>query len=380
MINRRYFLKLLGLGYANLLLSPLYANAKTPFKNLILVELRGGNDGLNTLIPKLDPLYNKLRPDLSIGGKEILGLNQSFGLHPAFAPLMNIWDQGQLAVLQAVGYKNPIRSHFRSIEIVETGSDSHQHLDHGWLTRILPQMAPAVLDGILIRTHEAGPLLGNPRLFSLNSSKDLKKGPALGLKESDSQNPALLHVLKVRKDLHSASSELLDKVKPLKDETFPKHKFGQDCKTAAEILGSDVAVPVLRLSHGGYDTHSNQLKRHQNLLLELSSGLNALIKFLVDHNLWQNTAVLTYSEFGRRVAQNQSKGTDHGAASVQFLMGGCVKGGFYGKAPNLSKLNQGDLDISLQYTDIYQAIAADFWGINQEFWTPNPELKGIFSV
>ncbi|MBW7876769.1 MAG: DUF1501 domain-containing protein [Candidatus Cloacimonetes bacterium] len=307
-----------------------------------------------------------------------MGLSPSFGLHPSLKSWMNIWDQGKLAVLHAVGYKNPIRSHFRSIEIVETASNSHEHLDHGWLTRILPQMAPAVLDGILIRTHEAGPLLGNPRLFAMNSTRDLKKASVLSSQESGSHNSALLHVLKVQKDLHSASRELLDKVKPLVDETFPKHKFGQDCKTAAEILGSGVAVPVLRLSHGGYDTHSNQLKRHQNLLLELSSGLTSLTQFLQDRDLWQNTAILTYSEFGRRVAQNQSKGTDHGAASVQFLMGGCVQGGFYGKAPNLTQLNQGDLDTSLQYTEIYQAIATDFWKIKQKFWTPNPELTEIF--
>ena len=329
---------------------------------LVLVELKGGNDGLNTLVPYADPAYARLRPRIGIRREEVVQLTERAGLHPSLAPLLPLWEARELAVIQGVGYPQPNLSHFRSIEIWETASRSDQTLQEGWLTRAFraaPVPSNFAADGIVIGSNDMGPLAGGARAVVLSNPEQFLRQARLAGGAAPSRNRALAHVMKVEGDVVQAARELQGGV--ALRTVFPQGEFGNAVRTAAQVLANPAGVAVLRLTLNGFDTHQNQAGTQANLLRQLAEGLVALKAALVELGRWDRTLVMTYAEFGRRPAENASGGTDHGTASVQFAMGGRVRGGLHGEMPGLDRLDGGNLVHTVDYRSLYASVLRDWW-------------------
>lgn len=337
---------------------------------LILVELHGGNDGLNTLVPYSDERYYQARPHLAISRERVLQLSPSVGLHYALEPLMSLWEKQQLAIIQGVGYPDPNRSHFRSIEIWDTASASQQVLDEGWLARLFethPLPAEFAADGILLGQRDGGPLSGKTvRTIALHDPQQfLQQASHVKAVEQSSTNRALAHILQVQRELTHAAGDLaarLQQVPPLQT-TFPPSPIGRQLETAAQLLTAKVPVAVIKVSQTGFDTHAGQLGHHERLLKELAEGLAAFRQTMVQAGLWDRVLLMTYSEFGRRVGENASGGTDHGTAAPHLFLGGSVKGGLYGSLPLLNDLQEGDLKYRVDYRSLYATVMRSWWGI-----------------
>lgn len=338
-------------------------------RTLILLELKGGNDGLNTVIPFEDPLYYERRPKLAIPGSEVHDLGKGLGFHPSMQSLVPSWKNGELAIALGVGYPDPNRSHFRSIDIINTASGSDLYIDQGWVADVLARSGSSrdsFADALVLGQDDPGPLRGkgmrnliisDPRFF-------LKKGADIPGGDAASSNPTLDHILKVRRDVHESAKLLKERLKrPRKFRAeFPENRLGRTMEIVAKLLASNVSMDVIKISHGSFDTHSGQKAPHQRLLKEMADSAAALRSAMVEAGMWDRVLVMTYSEFGRRVGENASGGTDHGTAAPHFIMGGKVKGGFYGRQPSLEDLDEGDLKFTLDYRSLYRTVAEDWWG------------------
>lgn len=352
---------------------------ETPLKTLILIELKGGNDGLNTVIPFNDAGYYQLRPSIHIPKDQVLKLDEQVGLHPALAPLMTSFKAKDCAIIQGVGYQDPNRSHFRSIEIWETASASQENLDEGWLSRQLHDQLPKAqsTQAIAVGPQEIGPLRGDLNTLVVRDPQQMLNVTKRLMRETQGakaqQNLALAHLIKTQGSLIQATQEIDKAIKqaPTLKHAFPDGGFGQQAELAIKIMAAKMPVMILKLSLGSFDTHANQLGRHQNLLAQLAGSLEAMRANLIDLGLWERTLVMTYSEFGRRAAQNGSKGTDHGTSAPHFMLGGKVKGGLYGKQPSLSDLANQDLKHHVDFRAIYATVAQQWWGLS-----PEDKLRG----
>lgn len=349
---------------------------------LILVEMNGGNDGLNTLIPYADDRYYQARPRLAIPRERVLQLSPKLGLHYSLEPLMPLWQGHELAFVQGVGYAKPNRSHFRSIEIWETGSESEQILDEGWLARLFdafPLPPEFTVDGIVLGHRDAGPLTGRTvRTIALEDPQQfLQQASRVRAVEQATNNTALAHILQIQRELSHASSDLQARLRqaPALSTTFPASPIGKQLQTAAHLLAAKVPVAVIKVSLGSFDTHANQLGHHERLLKELAEGLVAFRQAVQQAGQWDRVLLMTYSEFGRRVGENASAGTDHGTAAPHLLLGGKVKGGLYGNTPSLADLQEGDLKYHLDYRSLYSTLVEKWWELpvtffgNQDFAT-----------
>ena len=345
-------------------------------KRLIVVQLGGGNDGLNTLVPYRNDLYYKARPTLALREADgLLPLGDELALHPAMKGLKGLFDQGQVAICNAVGYPNPDRSHFRSMDIWQTGSGSEQLLSTGWLGRYLDSTcagdAPAyqaleiddTLSLALKGAQRNGLALKNPGKFhQLTQSRYLnalsqEKGVGAPGSELD-------YLYKTLAETASSADYLYEKSKIHSSAaTYPNTDFGHNLKTTAELITSGVESRVYYLALSGFDTHVRQHEQQGRLLGELSDGLAALAADLQKSNEWNNTLVMVFSEFGRRVGQNASNGTDHGTANNVFLLSGALrKPGLLNQAASLADLDQGDLRYQLDFRSLYASILTDWLG------------------
>lgn len=246
---------------------------------LILIELKGGNDGLNTVIPYADARYTQLRPRIAIARDQVLPLSEQAALHPALTALMPLWQAGQLAWVQGVGYPQPNLSHFRSIEIWDTASDSDQTLEAGWLARLFQQAPPPpgfAADGVAVGTSEFGPLAGgSARTVSLSDTALFRRQSRLaGQSGTAHPNASLAHVLKVERDIRQAAGGLGAGVQLA--TAFPQTPFGNAVRAAAHVAASPAGVAAIKLSLGSFDTHVNQPVQHARLLGELAGGIAAL--------------------------------------------------------------------------------------------------------
>jgi len=334
---------------------------------LILVELNGGNDGLNTLVPYANEAYYQLRPRIGIARDQVLQLSEHEGLHPSLAPLLPLWKSGELAVVRGVGYPNPNLSHFRGIEIWDTASGSDQYLQQGWLARAfrahaVPQSFAA--EGVVVGSSNLGPLMGGSRTVAITNTEQFLRQASLvgGVSSTATGNRALSHVLKVEDEITQAASGLVGSMQLA--TAFPQGRFGNAVRTAATVLTGQQPVAAIRLSLGSFDTHQNQLNTHANLLRQLAEGLAALKAALVELERWDSTLIMTYAEFGRRAQENGSNGTDHGTANVHFVMGGRVKGGLYGQAPQLDRLDNGNLVHAVDFRNLYATALQKWWGVD----------------
>ena len=340
--SRRTFLqRCAALPFAGAGSLTLAAAAPATRKLLVLVELKGGNDALNTVIPFADPEYARLRPRLAIDRDQVLKLTPEIGLHPALAKLVPSWEAHELAIVQGLGYPDPNLSHFRSIEIWDTASRSDEYLDSGWLTRSFtasPSPPGFAADGVVVGIGGMGPLAGaGARAIALADPERFLRNARLARGEGESRNAALAHILRIERDV-LASAQRLHANRAFATE-FPRAPFGNSVATAAQLAANPAGIAVVRVSLDGFDTHANQLGTHQALLRQLGEGLYALRAALVEIGRWDSTVVATYSEFGRRPRENQSAGTDHGTTAAHLVIGGKVRGGLYGAPPPLDSLD-----------------------------------------
>ncbi|SFQ23979.1 DUF1501 domain-containing protein [Hymenobacter arizonensis] len=344
-------------------------------RRLIVVQLSGGNDGLNTVIPYKNDLYYKARPTLGIReASGILPLEKDLGLHPTLKGLKGLYDQGHLAVLNSVGYPNPDRSHFRAMDIWQSGSGADQVVSTGWLGRYLdsdcsdcqlPYHALEVDDTLSLALKGAtrkGLALKNPGKFhQLTQNRLLAK---VSQQTAPAHHAQVDYLYKTLAETASSAEYLYDKSKIYKSNVaYPNSEFGKNLKTTAELINSGVESRVYYLALSGFDTHVRQQEQQQRLLADLGDGLAALAHDLQQHNQWDNTLVLVFSEFGRRVGQNASNGTDHGTANNVFLLGGGLrKKGVLNDAPDLANLDQGDLRHQVDFRSIYATLLRDWLG------------------
>jgi uncharacterized protein (DUF1501 family) len=373
-VDRRRFLKVAGsaslAGLAPELVtrvawaaSPAVADYR---RLLVLIELKGGNDGLNTLVPYANPTYYALRPKIAIPRDSVVQITDSVGLHPQLEPLLPLWKARELAVLQGVGYPAPNLSHFRSIEIWDTASDSAQYLQDGWLTRTFvaaPTPQSFAADGVIIGSPDLGPLAGGgTRAIALANTEQFLRQARLASSEGQSHNKALSHILKVEADIMQAASHL-NANHAFRTE-FPQSGFGNAIRTACQIVANESAVAVVRVTLGGFDTHSAQPATQARLLGDFAGGVVALKSALEEIGKWNDTLVLTYAEFGRRPKENLSNGTDHGTASVHFALGGRVAGGMYGEQPSLDRLSgDGNPGYAVDFRSVYATALDRWWGV-----------------
>lgn len=365
--RRRFLQSLAALGGSVLWRPSWSAGPDATFDRLlILIELKGGNDGLNTIIPFADREYQRLRPRLAIGRDRVLQLDERTGLHPSLGPLSPLWQQRELAIVQGVGYPDPNLSHFRSIEIWDTASAADETLDTGWLSRLFAAHAPPrefVADGIVVGSAEGGPLEGaGGRVIRLTDTAQFLRQARLALPEGLASNAALKHILEVDRNVVHAARGLDSGVRLT--TTFPNGAFGNAVRTACQAVASPGGVAALKLSLGGFDTHVNQAGRHEALLKELASGLVALRAGLVELGAWQRALVMTYSEFGRRPRENDGGGTDHGTAAPHVVLGGRVRGGLYGSPPRLDRLDgNGNLAFAVDFRALFATVIERWWAL-----------------
>ncbi len=344
---------------------------------LILIELKGGNDGLNTVVPYADNTYYQLRNTIGIKPDEVIKLDDKVGLHPELKAMLPFWEKNELAIVQGVGYPEANLSHFRSIEIWETASKANEYLSDGWVTRGmqtgLASKAKYTAEGVLIGMNDFGPLAG-AKAVSLNDPVAFVNQSRLARVNelaASTQNPALRYLLKVENEISQAADGLRGD-KYTFNTVFPNGQFGNGVAAAAQIVASQRrdktgGVPVMCLTLGSFDTHQNQLGTHAGLLKQLAEGMAALKSALTELGAWDRTMVMTFSEFGRRAKQNSSGGTDHGTAAPHFIAGGAVRGGLYGQAPDLNRLdgNQNVL-YTTDFRQIYTTVAQQWWGVSAD--------------
>ncbi|MCX8099595.1 MAG: DUF1501 domain-containing protein [Casimicrobiaceae bacterium] len=354
--------------------SALWAAASAnPYRRLlVLIELRGGNDGLNTWVPyagQAAELYRRYRPTLALNPDQIIQLTDTSGLHPSLEPLAAFWQRGEMAVIEGLGYPQPNLSHFRSIEIWDTASHAHEYLTEGWLARAFALAAPPahyLADAVSIGAGDLGPLAGGARTLAINSLEAFVRQARLAAPQGHSNNRALAHLLRLEADVHAAGARL-DRTRAALTTEVPAHAFGQQVKTALELLAGSSGIAALRIGLGSFDTHRGQAGTHAALLKQLAEGIVALRAGLLELGRWRNTLILTYCEFGRRVRENASAGTDHGTANVQFAFGGALKAGLYGAAPNLAALDgTGNPPHTTDFRSLYATVLCAWWGLPTE--------------
>ena len=377
-MNRRELLaSTASYGFAGLAGLPAFGFAQSISNKdrvLILVELKGGNDSLNMVIPYANAIYTQLRPTIGIKTEDVIKIDSQQGLHPSLAPLVPVWEKNELAIVQGVGYPEPNLSHFRSIDIWNTASKSKEYLADGWLARVIKNGLQAksgkafTSEGVLIGINEQGPLAG-AQAVSLKQAETFVNQSRLAMPAELTANASLAHIMGVEQAIVDAANGLRAEKYAFKTE-FPNGGFGQSVQSAAQIVAGQrgkAGVPVIVLSLGSFDTHINQTGNHANLLKQLGEGLAALRLALQEVGAWDRTLVMTYSEFGRRARQNQSNGTDHGTAAAHFVMGGAVKGGLVGQAPDLSRLdNTQNLLYTTDFRQLQATVAKGWWGVNPE--------------
>jgi uncharacterized protein (DUF1501 family) len=413
-MKRRSFLSMSAAASATLWLprafgaqmaAPGVSSARGYDNLLILVELKGGNDGLNTVIPFADPAYYQLRKNIGIKREQVIQLDERTALHPSLQPLMPLWRGQQLAIVQGVSYAQPNLSHFRSIEIWDTASRSDQYLREGWLTRVFAQTpVPAgfAADGVVIGSAEMGPLANGARAIALVNPAQFVKASRLAKPVSlRERNPELAHILDVENDIVKAAGRLRPaQGQPQLKTVFPGGAFGSSIKTAMQVVAAGDApkkvsssnapqeqpkrgqgVAVIRLTLNGFDTHQNQPGQQAALLKQLAEGLMSMKSALVELGRWDDTLVMTYAEFGRRPRENQSNGTDHGTVAPHFVMGGRVRGGLYGVPPVLARLDgNGNLPVGVDFRQLYATVLGPWWGLDastilQQRFEPLPLLR-----
>lgn len=349
-------------------------------RTLIVVQMAGGNDGLNTVVPFTDPLYLKIRPTLGIPETKVLPLDTRLGLHPNLQPLQKLWHDGHLAIVEGVGYPNSSLSHFQAMDIWQT-LDLSGNGSEGWLGKLVSGLVdrdghPFKALDIGVQTAQALQSIttqvptvanvqsyrlypdpvdadgGNTRLQALMRLYNSYPGTAPYAALLDT---TALSAQDGSRQLHQADATYRPAV------TYPKGPFADGLKVLAEAIVQGLGLRVGYVTLGGFDTHANQAATHDVLMQTLANGVSAFYSDLTAHGKADNVVVMTWSEFGRRVEENGSLGTDHGTAAPMFILGNPVNKGIYGEPPSLSSLDEnGNLKYTVDFRSVY-ATVLDRW-------------------
>lgn len=377
-MKRRNFIKRSAFVSAGTLLVPQFiramqmtGNSIGSAKKLVVVQLSGGNDGLNTVVPYRNDLYYQLRPVIAINQREVLKVGDSLGLNPALEGIRKLFDNGDATIINSVGYPNPDRSHFRSMDIWQTASASDEYLSHGWLGKYLDQSCIDCQAYQAIEVDDALSLAlkgANRKALSLKDPAKLYRATrGLYKKQLDevkhqNEHSNLGYLYKTMAETIESAEYVFEQSKVYKTgQSYPNNAFGRDLKLVAQLINSGIDTEIFYVSLNGFDTHANQNGRQNNLLKNYDAAISAFVKDLKSQGNWTDTLVMTFSEFGRRVAQNASRGTDHGTANNLMLFGGSLKKpGFYNQAPDLSNLDSGDLIYQVDFRNVYASVLNDW--------------------
>lgn len=347
---------------------------------LVVIQLTGGNDGLNTVIPFKDEQYAKLRPKLRIPTDQVKKLNDDVGLHPSLSGLAELLQDQALCVVQGVGYPNPNQSHFRSMDIWQAGSLA-ETLSEGWIGRALKgvpstpafhlssnnESAPLAVAGAPVRVPSIASLEDFQLRMAAASGADQKEQRALieGAARPASGKPSLLDfVQRTAANTYSSIQRLQEIGKSYQPKVpYPNSPLANKLKLAAQLIDADLGARIFYVSLDGFDTHANQLPAHANLLQQLSGAMTAFYKDLAARGHKDRLLMMTFSEFGRRPYENGSQGTDHGAAAPMVLVGGKVKAGVVGKHPSLTDHTMGNLKHHTDFRQVYAAVLDRWLGV-----------------
>jgi uncharacterized protein (DUF1501 family) len=371
---------------------------------LVVLQMAGGNDGLNTVVPYSNDFYHRARPKIGLSEKQILKLSDETGLHPNLGGFKELYDAGQLSIVQGVGYPNPNRSHFRSTEIWQTASDSERIEQYGWLGRYFDNTCkgcdPTVAVNVGRQMPQAfaakepkGVSLDNPQNYRFISSERGKSGEMSEesfrkLNEADAEmaensggsvtaisgpakhtGSALEFLERTALDAQVSSDKIRAIAKRVETQgSYPASQLGNSLKLVAKLIGGGLPTRIFYVSQGGYDTHTNQTGAHDRLLKDLGDSVKGFVEDMKVQGNLPRVLVMTFSEFGRRVAENASSGTDHGAAAPMFIIGNKVKAGLVGESPSLAPgdLFQGDLKYRLDFRSVYAGVLESWLGTKSE--------------
>lgn len=373
---------------------------------LVVLQLAGGNDGINTLVPFGDDAYYKARPKIALPAKDILPISDYAGLHPRLAGLRSLYGEGYLGMIQGVGYPNPNRSHFRSTEIWQTASDSERILSEGWLGRYFDNCCkgvdPATV-GVAVGSqtpqsfsskNPKGVAFSHPEQFrymkeaandpaaadqfmrrmNQPASEDHPQGSensggSIGMLSgpADMDGSTAEFLQRTALDAQMSSDRILEITRRTKSTVnYPASQLGNSLNLVSRLIAGGLPSRVYYVSQGGFDTHANQLPSHDRLMGDLDASLTSFIADLRAQGNLGRVLVLSFSEFGRRVAENASGGTDHGAAAPLFIIGGGVKPGLYGTYPSLTDLHDGDLKFGTDFRSVYATALERWLGVPSE--------------
>jgi uncharacterized protein (DUF1501 family) len=345
---------------------------------LVLINLSGGNDGLNCVVPHGDERYYQLRPALAIGRNQVLAIDRNVGLNPGMQSVKALYDKGMVAIVQGVGYPDPDHSHFRSTEIWQTAApDRYEHT--GWLGRYFDQAESArgglfkgvavskVLPEVLVSERTDIPAVPGLGEYVMMADRNVAARSAFSREASDAHlpfaSPYLAHVMEIEANAQRSSEELPRLVAGYKTQaSYPATGLGRSLALAAQIIGSNLGTKVIYVEHGSFDTHVSQKATQNQLLMQFSNAVGAFYDDLSAHGNERRVLTLTFSEFGRRIEENGSHGTDHGEASPLFLIGGGVKGGMYGTLPDLSATNMGNVRYTTDFRSVYATVLERWLG------------------
>jgi uncharacterized protein (DUF1501 family) len=371
-------------------------NTKAPV--LVVIQLAGGNDGLNTVVPIDNDHYYNARPKIAIKPESAIKINDVTGLHPNLAGLKSIYDEGQLAIIEGVGYPNPNRSHFRSTEIWHTGSDSKTFEKYGWIGRyfdVYCKESPASVGLCIGKQNPQAFTAAMPKGVTFNDPRELKVKKAkgsdsmmMGVEEEEIEpvagesigdiggaigNTSGLNPLdfleNTATEARISAGQIEAILRTVKPQTpFPGNRFAKELQVTSQLIRGDMPTGIFYLSRGGFDTHTNQNGSRMALMKEIGAGLQAFHSEMKAAGLSDRVCVLVYSEFGRRVKENASGGTDHGVAQPVFVVGGPVKGGLYGKRPGMDpgQLIKGDIAHTTDYRSVYATLLEKHMGVDSE--------------
>lgn len=346
---------------------------------LVVVQLSGGNDGINTVVPFGDEGYARNRVKLRIETKVLIKINDHVGLHPALAPAAKLLDDGRLGIVQGVGYPNPNRSHDVSMAIWHTARfDKTEHKSFGWLGRAMDE-APKPAHGsphMILLGDENPPMAIRGRrsttvaLAHLRDLQLLSNANRSEVVREDAQQSDDLAAFVERSALEAyATADLLEgvaKPKSAEKASYPQSQLAERLSMIGQLIKADFGTPVYYAVQDGYDTHAIQLSTHERLLEELATSLKAFLDDLKAAGVDDRVLVLVFSEFGRRVEENASAGTDHGTAAPIFLAGSKVKPGLIGATPSLTDLADGDLKMGIDFRQVYASILQNWLGLSSD--------------
>ncbi|HEY3760503.1 MAG TPA: DUF1501 domain-containing protein [Verrucomicrobiae bacterium] len=365
---------------------------------LVVLQMAGGNDGLNTIVPYSSDDYHRARPTLGLSAQHVLSVNGNIGFHGSMTGFKSLYDSGNLAVVQGVGYPNPNRSHFRSTEIWQTGSDSDKVEKYGWIGRYFDSCCagadPTV--GVVVGNQmpqsfyapkPTGICFNNPANYRFVANQqteaayqemngtDMSGGGGSGVDDASSNSGDSIGMLAAAQPMTGGKVEDFiertaldaqmssDKVRDIASRvqnmaTYPNSQLANGLKLVAKLIGGGLPTRIYYVSQGGYDTHTQQANRQKQLLQDLGDSTKAFVDDLKAQGNMQRVLVMTFSEFGRRVAENANAGTDHGAAAPMFIIGNKVRSGLLGAYPSLASqdLFEGDIKFNVDFRSVYAGV------------------------